>query len=53
MSPLKMRKLPHSSKYRVYDGKKIIAKRTSLENAESQIRLIHAIKHGGIKRRSK
>lgn len=46
MSPLKIRHLPHSRKVRVYDGKRVIAKETTLENAESQMRLINGLKHG-------
>lgn len=44
--PLRKRKLPRKNKWRVYDGKRVIAKETTLENAESQMRLINGLKHG-------
>ncbi len=44
--PVKIRKLPHSSKYRVYDGDKVVAKRTSKKNAEAQARLLRGVSHG-------
>lgn len=44
--PVHIRKLPRQRKYRVYDGKRVIAKATSKENAERQVRLIRGIKHG-------
>lgn len=50
--PAKMRKLPNSMKYRVYDGDKIVAKRTTKKKAERQVRLLRGIAHG-MKPRSK
>ena len=44
--PIKIRKLPHSSKYRVWNGKKVVAKRTTKKNAEAQKRLILGLDHG-------
>lgn len=44
--PVRMKKLPHSSKYRVYDGDKIVAQRTTKEKAEAQVRLLRGIAHG-------
>jgi hypothetical protein len=46
--PLRIRKLPRQRKYRVYDGKRVIAKSTSKSNAEKQVRLIRGVKHGMI-----
>lgn len=43
---VKMRKLPNSNKYRVYDGNKVAAKRTSKKNAERQVRLLRGVAHG-------
>ena len=52
--PAKMRKLPHSRFYRVYDDKgHVHAKRTTKENAERQIRLIEGVRHGMIPRKRK
>lgn len=47
---LKMRKLPRSKKYRVYDGKRVIAKRTTRSKAQGQMGLIQGLKHGTIRR---
>jgi hypothetical protein len=44
--PLTMRKLPLKKLYRVYDGKRVIAKATTKKNAEAQMRLIRGVKHG-------
>lgn len=44
--PAKMRKLPHSSKYRVWNDGKIVAKGTTKKKAEAQIRLLRGIEHG-------
>ena len=44
--PVRMKKLPNSTKYRVYDGDKIVAKRTTKEKAEKQVRLLRGIAHG-------
>lgn len=44
--PIKMKKLPNSSKYRVYDGKRIVAKRTTKKKAEAQVRLLRGVSHG-------
>lgn len=44
--PIKIRKLPNSRKYRVYDGKKIAAKATTKEKAEKQARLLRGLAHG-------
>lgn len=46
MSPIKIRKLPNKNKYRVYDGKRIVAKSTTKKKAESQARLLRGIAHG-------
>ncbi len=46
MSPVKIRKLPNKNKYRVYDGKRIVAKSTTKKKAESQSRLLRGIAHG-------
>lgn len=44
--PARMRKLPNSNKYRVYDGKKVTAIATTKANAEAQVRLLNSIRHG-------
>jgi hypothetical protein len=49
--PVKIRKLPNSRKYRVYDGKRIAAKATTKENAEKQARLLRGLGHGMKKRK--
>jgi len=51
--PAKIRKLPHSSKYRVYNDGKIVAKSTTKKKAEAQIRLLRGIEHGTLKPRKK
>lgn len=45
--PYKIRKLPKSQLYRVYnsDTKKIHAKATTLENAVKQVRFLHMIEN--------
>lgn len=45
--PARMRKLPHSRMYRVFDDKgHIHAERTTKSKAEAQIRLLNGIRHG-------
>ena len=44
--PVKIRKLPRQNKWRVYDGGKIVAKRTTKEKAEKQARLLRGVAHG-------
>lgn len=44
--PVTMRKLPHKNKYRVYDKGKVVAKATTKEKAEKQVRLLRGIAHG-------
>lgn len=44
--PPKMRKLPNQRFYRVYDGKNVVAKRTTKKKAEKQIRLLRGLSHG-------
>jgi len=48
--PAKMRKLPRSTKYRVYDGSRIASYSTSKTNAEKQVRLLNGLKHGSIRK---
>lgn len=45
--PIKIRRLPHSELYKVYnaDTKHVYAKATTLENAVKQIRFLHLIKN--------
>lgn len=46
MSPAKMRKLPHSRMYRVYDPKgRIHAYKTTKKKAEAQIRILKQANH--------
>ncbi len=51
--PYKIRKLPRSRMVRVYRGKKVIAKRTTREKAESLVRLHRGLEHGMIPRKRK
>jgi ribosomal protein S18 len=49
--PYKIRKLPNTTKVRVYrhygtSRMSIVAKRTTLKKAKSQVRLLNAIDHG-------
>jgi len=44
--PVKMRKLPRSSMYRVWNDKKVVAKRTTKKKAEAQAKLLRGIEHG-------
>lgn len=45
--PVKVRKLPRKGNhYRVYDGKKVVAKDTTKEKADAQVRLLLGISHG-------
>ena len=44
--PIKMRKLPRKNKWRVYDGDEVVAKSTTKEKAEKQVRLLRGIAHG-------
>jgi hypothetical protein len=50
--PIKMRRLI-DGKYRVYDGERIVAKRTTKKKAESQIRLLRGVSHGMVLRKRK
>ena len=45
MSPIKVRKLK-GGKCRVYEGKKVTAKRTTCKKAQSQARLLRGLHHG-------
>jgi len=49
--PYVLRKMPNQSCYRVYNRrtKKVMAKCSSLENAERQIRLLRAIEYGNFR----
>jgi len=49
--PYVLRKMPNQSCYRVYNRrtKKVMAKCSSLENAERQMRLLRAIEYGNFK----
>ncbi len=53
--PLQIRKLPHSYKVRVYEGagenRKVIAKRTTRDKAESLVRLHRSLEHGMLLRK--
>jgi hypothetical protein len=44
--PVKMRKLPRQNKWRVYNGKEVVAKATSKSNAQKQVRLLRGVAHG-------
>jgi hypothetical protein len=44
--PVKIRKLPHSSKFRVWNDGKIVAKKTTKKKAEAQSRLLRGLEHG-------
>lgn len=44
--PVKIRKLPNKNRWRVYDGKRVVAKSTSKKNAEKQARLLRGLAHG-------
>ena len=48
--PIKIRKLPRQQKYRVYEGKRVVAKSTTKKNAEKQARLLRGLVHGMIPR---
>jgi hypothetical protein len=50
--PVKVRKLPGKSKWRVTHGGKVSAKATSKTKAEKQARLLRGVSHG-MKLRSK
>lgn len=51
--PYKIRKLPHSNRVRVYKGKEIIARKTTRDKAEKQVRLLRGLEHGMILRKRK
>ncbi len=51
--PLKIRKLPHSNRVRVYDGDRIIAKKTTRKKAEALVRLHRGLEHGMVPRKRK
>jgi len=44
--PIKIRKLPGRNRYRVYDGKRIVAYSTTKRKAQRQVRLLRGVKHG-------
>jgi hypothetical protein len=44
--PIRIRKLPNKNRYRVYDGKDVVAKSTTKGKAEKQARLLRGIAHG-------
>jgi hypothetical protein len=44
--PIKVRKLPNKSKWRVSHGGKVSAKSTSKTKAEKQARLLRGVSHG-------
>ncbi len=44
--PVRIRKLPNKNKWRVYNGKDIVAKGTTKEKAEKQARLLRGLAHG-------
>lgn len=44
--PVYKKKLPNSPFYRVYDGTRIVAKKTTKSKAEAQVKLLRGIKHG-------
>lgn len=45
-TPVTIRKLPNKNEWRVYDGKKVVAKSTTKSKAEKQARLLRGLSHG-------
>jgi hypothetical protein len=44
--PVRMRKLPGSNRYRVYDGKRITARATTKSKGQRQMNLLRGVAHG-------
>jgi hypothetical protein len=49
--PIKIRRLPKSRKYRVYNAGRIVARATTKEKARKQARLLRGLEHGVVLRK--